>query len=354
MDKENSKKSYTVGSLFAGVGGICLGFQQAGFDVLWANEWDSKACETYRKNFKHKLYEGDIHDVDAKKVPKVDVITSGFPCQAFSIAGYRKGFHDERGDLFFETMRFINEVKPKAFLLENVKNLASHDKGNTIKVIEEFVKMGSKYSYLPIVLNSMSYGNVPQNRERIYIVGFRGEADYWGDMDYDNICTKVFNFPKPIKQVRTIKDIIENKKVDEKYYYERYSGINKSMYDMLCGQMTNPNSVYQWRRIYVRENKSGVCPTLTANMGTGGHNVPLIKDGTGIRKFTPRECARLQGFPDSFILTKDMADSHLYKQMGNSVTVPVIRRIAEQIRIALDAKYKGISLKEKNMEKIRV
>jgi DNA (cytosine-5)-methyltransferase 1 len=336
MDSNN--KGYAVGSLFAGIGGICLGFKQAGFEIAWANDFDKNACITYRANFEHSLIEGDIHKINPDKLQKVDVITSGFPCQAFSIAGYRKGFHDKRGDLFFQTMRFIDEIKPKAFLLENVKNLTTHDKGNTFKVIKDYI-LNNGYSFIPKVLNSKEYGDVPQNRERIYIVGFKGEKDYWGEIDKKNICSNAFKFPESIPLTKKCHGLLEEEIETEDYSYEKYRESNKKMYNMLNNFMVNEESVYQYRRVYVRENKSNVCPTLTANMGTGGHNVPLIRDGGEIRKFSPRECARLQGFPDEFKFPENVSRGQLYKQIGNSVTVSVIERIAENIKIALDAKY---------------
>lgn len=327
------RKEYKVGSLFAGIGGICQGFKNAGFKISWANEWDKNACRTYRTNFEHSLIEGDIHEINPKEIEQVDVITSGFPCQAFSIAGYQKGFYDDRGDLFFETMRFINEIRPKAILLENVKNLASHDRGNTIKVIKEYIEE-SGYSCITKVLNSREYGNVPQNRERIYLVGFRDEAGFWGDMDKENVCSKTFSFPEPIPLKKKIKDLCDEGKIEEKYYYRK-----SKYYEEFKKHKWRRDTIYQWRRVYLRENKSNVCPTLTANMGTGGHNVPLVMDKYDIRKLTPRECARFQGFDDSFIFPKEVASSQRYKQIGNSVTVPVINRIAENIKRALNAKY---------------
>ncbi|TRZ93424.1 DNA cytosine methyltransferase [bacterium] len=352
-----NKTEYTVGSLFAGIGGICLGFKQAGFKIIWANDFDKDAGVTYKANFSHSFIEGDVHKIIPEKLEKVDVITSGFPCQAFSIAGYRKGFRDERGGLFFETMRFIDAIKPKAFLLENVKNLISHDKGNTFKVIKDYILHGG-YSFILKVINSMEYGDVPQNRERIYIVGFKGEKDYWGDIDNKHICSSVFKFPEPIPLTKNFRDILENLENEiekEKYSYARFKDSNRPMHNMLIRDIERPDTVYQWRRVYVRENKSNVCPTLTANMGTGGHNVPLFIDNSNdIRKFTPRECARLQGFPDDFILPKDVSTSQLYKQMGNSVTMPVIKRIAEKIKIALDAKYATETTKTKSKpDKVR-
>jgi DNA (cytosine-5)-methyltransferase 1 len=272
--KKNDSKSqdqYTVGSLFAGVGGICKGFQQAGAKILWANEFDKSACSTYRANFDHRLYEQDIHEVDADEVDKVDIITSGFPCQAFSIAGYQKGFRDKRGDLFFETMRFINEIRPKAFLLENVKNLASHDRGNTLKVIKDYI-LHSNYSFISKVMNTMEYGNIPQNRERIYIVGFRDEACFNDfEMHPEAICSRAFSFPERIELTVKLNDILMKERADKYYYYDRFP-----IYKFLATEVERRDTVYQWRRVYVRENKSNVCPTLTANMGTGGHDLPHL------------------------------------------------------------------------------
>ena len=329
----NNHMRYTVGSLFAGIGGICLGFKQAGCKVTWANEIDEKACETYAINFpEHSLHCEDINKItNPIELGKVDIITSGFPCQAFSVAGYRKGFNDPRGNLFFETARFIKEIKPKAFLLENVKNLKGHDKGNTFKAIEEIITQDLGYSFINFVLNSKDYGNTPQTRERIYMVGFRNESKG------DKKCTSNFEIPKKIQLEKSIKDVLDSEKQDEKYYYKE----DHQYYPALVKEMTSKETVYQWRRVYVRENKSNLCPTLTANMGTGGHNVPLIKDGFGIRKLNPIECTKFQGFPDSFRFPEKMANSHCYKQAGNSVVVPVIKRIADEIVRVLDLKYKN-------------
>ena len=337
-----SNKIYTVGSLYSGIGGVCLGFQQSGAKVLWANEFDKNACVTYRSNFTHHLYEQDVHTLDSKTVPKVDILTSGFPCQAFSIAGYQNGFKDSRGNHFFETLRFINHIKPKAILLENVKNLKSHDKGNTFNVIKDFI-LNSGYSFISKVLNTKDFGDIPQNRERIFMVGFRDE-DYHDDftMNPTAVCSKNFRFPDPTPLTNDIQSLFERKKVDQYYYYN-----NSYLYKKLKDDITKRDTVYQWRRMYVRENKSNVCPTLTANMGTGGHNVPLIKDDFGIRKLTPRECIRFQGFPESYILP-EISRGQLYKQIGNSVTVPLIKRIAEEINFVLDIKYKKETTQKKS------
>lgn len=306
-----------VGGLFAGIGGIELGFKKAGFDISWANELDKNAAITYRKNHTHKLYEKDIAKLSVDEVEKIDILTGGFPCQAFSVAGYQKGFNDERGNIFFEILRFIDGLKPQIIFLENVKNLQKHDKGKTFEIItEELIKR--KYFIKYKVLNSADYANIPQNRERIYIVGFLDKNTY-----------KKFEFPKQKKLTKKISNFIENK-VNEEFYYTK-----SRYYEKLKQEMTNKDTLYQWRRVYVRENKNNLCPTLTANMGTGGHNVPLLIDSKDIRKLTPRECARFQGYDDSFILPNELANSHLYKQIGNSVTVPVIEAIAKNIKKAL-------------------
>jgi DNA (cytosine-5)-methyltransferase 1 len=320
--------------MFAGAGGIALGFIQAGFEIEWSNEFDSYACDTYRYNFpNHTLIEGDVTVVNPKDVGGVDVITSGFPCQAFSLAGRRRGFDDPRGNLFFETAKFIDELKPKAYLLENVKNLAAHDGGRTLEVIRDVLVDDLNYSYIPFILSAYAHGNTPQGRERIYIVGFSGEGNipYTEYLDATTTTGK-FLIPGPIELTKSYRDLIDETRQPDKYYFP-----DNHMYMKKLKETINSKAfVYQWRRKYVRTNKRGLCPTLTANMGAGGHNVPLILDDYGIRKLTPRECFRFQGFPDTYSFPENMSDARLYKQAGNSVTVPVIKRIAENIKKALD------------------
>jgi DNA (cytosine-5)-methyltransferase 1 len=314
-------KKYTVGSLYAGVGGICMGFRKSGFNIEWANEYDKNACITYRENFKHNLIEGDVMDLNESKVPKVDILTAGFPCQPFSVAGYRKGFHDNRGNHFFKILDFVDEMRPKVLFLENVKNLLGHDKGNTFKIIRNEIK-DRNYTFDYMVLNTKDYGNIPHNRERIFIIAF--------DKNQLNVDSFHFNFPEKEKLNKTVLDLLIKEKVDDKFYYRK----DKYMYKMLEDEMKRNDTIYQFRRQYVRENKSNVCPTLTANMGTGGHNVPLVKTDFGFRKLTPRECFRFQGFPDSFKLP-NIAISHLYKQSGNSVSMPIIYKLAKEIKSVL-------------------
>lgn len=314
-----NKKKYRIGELFAGIGGIGLGFKNAGFDLVWANEIDEKACVTYSTNFKHLLINKDMKEVNPQDLPQIDILTGGFPCQAFSVAGYRKGFKDDRGHLFFDILRYIEILQPKVVFLENVKNLTSHDNGHTFEVIQKELKKAGYY-IKSNVLNTAEYSDVPQNRERIYIVCFK-----------DKLLADKFKFPNPVKNLKKIRELLDSNVSDE------YSYKNSKYITQLKESMKNKDTIYQWRRIYVRENKNNMCPTLTANMGTGGHNVPLvIGDNNDIRKLTPRECARFQGFPDNYILPESLPKSALYKQIGNSVSVPVINAIAKNIMTVLE------------------
>ena len=376
---------YKVGSLFAGIGGICLGFQQAKLDGIaeyeleWANEIDEYACETYRTNFSHKLIEGDINKVlnpelaeegEARNKEyyqlmkqeilksKIDVLTGGFPCQAFSIAGERRGFDDER-EPFWSIINLVEQLDkihgmPRILFLENVKNLKSHDGGRTYKVIKsEIEKLG--YIVKEHIINTMDYSYLPQNRERIYIICFLNKEDADKFTMFEDL--EKFKLKQNAQdRENEIKKIIDyTKKADDKYYYtkekyphyflsvEEYESIpeqdRKSVRVNLDEQIDEMYQFYQVRRgMYVRKNKSDVCPTLTANMGTGGHNVPLVRDNWGIRKLTPAETLRLQGFPvgKGFKIPerykgRAFADSYLYKQAGNAVSVPVIKLLATEL-----------------------
>lgn len=320
MTESVSSVPFTGDAFFAGVGGIELGFEQTGkLRIVYANEFDKNSRKTYALNNPYIPLDGrDIHEVKTDEIPSCDVMMGGFPCQAFSIAGYRKGFADARGDLFFEMLRMVNAKRPRVVFVENVKNLVNHDKGNTFKVIKEALTENNYYIKWK-VLNGKDYGNVPQNRERIYVVAFKYKSDY------DN-----FAFPEPIKLTKTLHDVIDfHNKKDEKYYYRKGK---QPFYDKLVPEIKSQDTLYQWRRQYVRANKSNVSPTLTANMGTGGHNVPLLLTDDGeIRKLTPKETFNVQGYPANFKLPDDTVNGQLYKQAGNSVVVSVIHRIAENI-----------------------
>lgn len=314
---------FRCASFFSGVGGIDLGFEKAGFDVVYANEICEKASLTFKQNHEIQMDTRDIRDVQSSEIPDFDVMLAGFPCQAFSVAGYRQGFDDEkgRGNLYFELERIMEDKKPSIVMLENVKNLVGHDNGRTFRVIRRSMEdLGYKIHHS--IMNACEYGDIPQNRERIYVVGF-----------LDSRMSDSFQFPDKIELETTIGDIFNfEEMVDDRYYYRE----DAYMYQDLRREMTSIETVYQWRRKYVRENKSNLCPTLTANMGTGGHNVPLILTPHGIRKLTPKECFMIQGFDTTFELPGGVANSHLYKQAGNSVVVPVITRIAKSIMSAIN------------------
>lgn len=309
---------FTFIDLFAGIGGFRLAMQDCGGKCVYSSEWDENAKQTYFHNFGDVPF-GDITKESNKKlIPDgFDVLCAGFPCQAFSIAGYRKGFEDTRGTLFFDVAEIIRRKRPKAVCLENVKNLYTHDEGRTFAVIKGTLEeLG--YVVYHKVMNAMEYANVPQNRERIFIVCF----------DPKQVPNhKDFQFPEKEDLKRNVKDCIDSKVSDSKYFYtEKFPH-----YEELCKNMTSTETVYQWRRQYVRENKSNVCPTLTANMGTGGHNVPLVVTKDGIRKLTPKECINFQGFPKEYSFPASIAESAKYKQAGNSVVVPLIRKVCKNI-----------------------
>lgn len=332
-------KHLTTIDLFAGIGGIRKGFERAGFKALYAADSDRYCKTTYDLNFKGTTLDlRDVTTIDPSELPDFDVLLAGFPCQSFSVAGNKKGFEDKgRGDLFFEIVKILQVRKPAAVFLENVKHLAKHDGGRTFVIIKELLeKQGYHVKFAH--LNSAEYGNVPQNRERIYIVGFRDVGAY-----------EAFEFPSKIKLTKSMGDILD-KSVPAEYYYRR-----GWLYDRISKEGMERGKVYQWRRIYLRETKSGLCCTLTANMGMGGHNVPLVRDSKGMRRLTPRECARLQGFPDDYELPS-LPDSRVYKQIGNSVTVSVIERIAANMKEVLRApkKSNGGRIHEKEEERDHV
>lgn len=333
---------YTVASLFAGIGGFCRAFRREGFKVLWANEIDPHACRTYSFNYPEvKLYDKSVEEltVIADNLEPVDILTAGFPCQSFSLAGNKLGFNDPRGKLFFEIIRLLNEFgleRPKIVLLENVKNLLSHDNGQTIeKIVEELRSAG--YSFRiesgTKVLNTNKHTEIPQNRERLYMVAFRNDIFKKSPS---------FLFPEEVgeqerQDIRNYFDL--DKQADEELYFDP-----NSKYGQLFTQEMEKaksegrfNSVYLLRRAYVRENKNQCSFTLTANMGGGGHNVPVIEDRWGIRKLTPRECLRLQGFDEDFNFPEDMGKSQQYKQIGNAVTVSLVQKLAAECKRQLDS-----------------
>lgn len=309
---------FTFIDLFAGIGGFRIALQSLGGKCVFSSEWDANAQKTYFYNFGEIPY-GDITKESIKNcIPDgFDVLCAGFPCQAFSIAGYRKGFEDTRGTLFFDVAEIIKRKRPKAVFLENVKNLYTHDNGKTFAVIKATLEeLG--YVVYHKVMNSMEYANVPQNRERIFIVCF----------DPNQVKNHhQFSFPERTELTHTIHDCIDPEINDKALFY----GAKFIHYEELKRDMVSMDTIYQWRRQYVRENKSNVCPTLTANMGTGGHNVPLILTKYGIRKLSPKECINFQGYPKEYQFPTTIANSAKYKQAGNSVVVPLITKVCQNI-----------------------
>ena len=304
-----------VGSLFAGIGGIDLGFEQAGFRIAWAIEKDAAACKTYRHNFLDVcLIEQDIRNVNPDTLSDIDVLTAGFPCQPFSVMGYQRGFHDPRGNLFFEIARFIDAKMPRIVFLENVQNLMEHDNGKTFLVIyNTLAQLGYSVKYR--VINATDV-DIPQNRARIFIIAFRNIAD----------CDR-FVFPNPMPLKATINDIIDRSiKHDDIYYY----GPENRYYHRLNTKITDKIGIYRIDDSGIATRKWDICPTLKANMGTYHDRVPIIRDDFGIRKLTPMECLALQGFPKDFTFNGVSLES-AYKQCGNTVCVPVVRHVAERL-----------------------
>jgi DNA (cytosine-5)-methyltransferase 1 len=309
-----------VCSLFSGIGGIDLGFIQAGFEVVWANEYDKDAAKTYRHNFKnHTLVEKDIRRVDVDSIPDFDVLVAGFPCQPFSILGKQRGFDDPRGMLFYEITRIIKSKKPQVVFLENVANLIEHDDGKSfLAVYNALVPYGYTLKYR--VMDAIEYGNVPQHRTRIFIVAF-----------LDNDKCERFCFPDKIKRETKLNDIVvRNIKHDKCYYYNADS----EYYEDLSKVAMDKTALYRIFESGVSSKPYYVSPTLVASMGAFMHRVPVVRDDYGIRMITPYECLELQGFPKEYRLP-NIPLASAYKQCGNSVVVPVIRRIAEQIKKVL-------------------
>ena len=314
---------YKFIDLFAGIGGMRLAFESTGAECVYSNEWNKFSQQTYSANF-GDVPEGDITKVDASTIPDHDILVAGFPCQPFSIAGVSKklslgratGFEDKtQGTLFFDVCRILKEKKPRAFMLENVKNLCSHDRGRTFKVIcESLDELGYKVFYK--VLDGQSY--VPQHRERIIICGFDKEK-YGDNIDFEFNLTPVE--PKPV-----IADILESN-VSERY--------------------TLTDNLWSYLQNYAAKHKAagngfgygiapldGVSRTLSARYHKDGSEILIAQVGKNPRRLTPRECARLQGFPDSFIIP--VSDTQAYRQFGNSVVVPLIANVAKLITEKLD------------------
>jgi DNA (cytosine-5)-methyltransferase 1 len=338
-DKIQNRIFYKTIDLFAGIGGIRLGFDMTKrVKNVFSAEIDKYACETYKINFGGDP-QCDITKIDEKKLPDFDILLAGFPCQAFSIAGRRGGFEDTRGTLFFHVARMIKEKQPKAFLLENVKGLTHHDGGKTLSTIMNVLEHDLGYTVYSQLLNAKDYG-IPQKRERIYIVGFKKETD--------------FEFPKPKKLKLKIKDIMEKDVVSSKYY------LSNTYLQTLKNHRTRHEKKGNGFG-YEIVDSDGIANTIVVggmgkernllydNRLTNFQPVTNIKGEINrdyIRKMTPREWARLQGFPDSYKIP--VSDAQAYKQFGNSVSVPVIHEIAKLVIEKLDSQYHVMETKQES------
>lgn len=309
-----------VCSLFAGIGGIDLAFKQAGFNIIFANEFDKDACKAYRYNFPDTLLsEYDIRKVNAEDIPDFDILAAGFPCQSFSVCGNKKGFADERGNLFFEIMRIVDKKQPQIIFLENVANLTEHDNGKTFNRIHNELSERNYYIRY-IIADACNYG-IPQHRTRTYIVAFKNFE----------MCNR-FRFPEEQPLKKHIFDIIDrSKKADEIFYIDE----NSSQYRKLKKAITDENQIYRFSDYGIQKSNDGISFTLKANMGTWYNRVPIIKDNFGIRIITPKECLALQGFPASFDFP-DISQKSMYKQCGNTVAVPIVYEIANRIKCEIN------------------
>ncbi|XZM28188.1 DNA cytosine methyltransferase [Clostridium perfringens] len=314
--------------LFSGIGGFRVALENIGAKCVFSSEIDKWAAEVYNTNFKEQP-KGDITKIKSEEIPNHNILCAGFPCQPFSIGGLRKGFEDTRGTLFFDVARILSDKQPQAFLLENVKGIVSHDDGKTLKTIMDTLdEIGYICDYR--VMNALDYG-VPQNRERWYCVGFKKNMNIGFNEEFDI----QFKFPEKRELELFIEDIIENN-VEGHNITEKAS----ENIDLFLNNFKNKSTYNKDRYIIANEirpsrcsfRNNGVFPCFTAKMGTGGNNVPVIVEKR--RKVTVRECLKVMGFPDSFIMKENYNQS--YKQIGNSVVVSIISMLAEEIKNVLD------------------
>ena len=344
--KRKEKSDFTFIDLFAGIGGIRLPFQKLGGECLFSSEWDKFSIKTYAANF-GELPKGDISKISSNEIPSHDVLLAGFPCQAFSQAGLRKGFADTRGTMFFEIQRILAAKQPKAFLLENVKQLKGHDKGKTLKTILEILRgendlnipddypvseevrnsMNKKLNYAVDfrVLRANNFG-VPQKRERIYIVGFN--RDFFDEsVDLDKKISEMFSYLENKRSSTRLGDILENNSIIEPKY---------TISDRLLAGHIRRRKEHKIKGNgfgYSLFNvDSSFCNTISARYYKDGSEILIDQSDIdkNPRKLTPRECARIQGFPDEFLVNA-VSDVQIYKQFGNSVSVPVINEIAKSV-----------------------
>lgn len=300
-------------SLFCGCGGLDMGLVKAGYDIVWANDFDKYAVQTYAANFDHQVVLGDINEVELDSLPDFDVLVGGFPCQPFSMMGSEHGFNDTRGTLFFRIAEIIQDridkgKKPKAIILENVRTLKTHDKGRTFKTIKRILEEDLKYTFFSDILNTADYG-IPQTRNRTYIVCFSNEAAN-------------YEFPETVELKETLQQYLETD-VDQKYFLSDR---------ILPTILSDGTGGYKAKSEIDLKIARPLCATM-AKMHRACQDNYVTQNGR-VRKLTPRECARLQGFDDSFIIP--VSDAQAYKQFGNAVTVNVSEAVATSVRKELE------------------
>lgn len=319
--KEKILSGMTFIDLFAGLGGFRLALESLGARCVYSNEWDESVQEVYQKNF-GELPEGDITQVDERKIPNHDILCAGFPCQAFSVSGKQRGFADSRGTLFFDIARIVRQKKPKIVFMENVKNFAKHDKGQTLAVVKTTMEeLG--YQFHARILNAVDYG-IPQKRERIYMVCFR-----------EDVPRTDFEYPKPFQLTKHVEDyLLQDNNLVKDLYVTRpdmyFKNTENTIYSNKPIRLGTVNKGGQGERIY---STKGIAITLSAYGGgifakTGGYYT-----GDGTRRLHPRECARIMGYPDSYIISDNATQA--YKHFGNSVVIDVLQLIGMEIGKAM-------------------
>lgn len=329
---------FKAGALFSGIGGFCLGFQQHGIETAWAVENDSAAVETYAANIgsgkvvaKDGVPQSILNvGVETSGLCEVDVLHAGFPCQSFSVAGERKGFDDPRGQLFYEIIRILKEFgdnRPSVLLLENSPNIRIGDGGSWfIELSAQIKKAGYWFRESNVFeLDSFDHTSVPQKRNRLFMVAFATNKFKNGKLTLD---LPRFEGEKLVSNFVDFDGEID----DDSYYLDP----NNKYYKMIASKIDHPRSVLQLRKYEVRDKGINIVPTLTANMGQGGHNVPFVMDKKGLRKLTEQECLRIQGFPEDFAFPSSVPRAKRYQQVGNSVVPPLISLLAEAIKTKIE------------------
>jgi len=332
MSSVNGK--FKAGALFSGIGGFCLGFRKHGIETAWAVENDSAAVSTYVENIgdgKVVIEDGvpqSIKNVGVQRsgLCEVDILHAGFPCQSFSVAGERKGFDDPRGQLFYEIIRILKEFgenRPSVLVLENSPNLRIGDGGSWFIELSAKIKNAGYWFRESNVfeLDSFDHTVVPQKRKRLFMVAFATNKFKNGKLNLD--------LPHFSKEKNVSEFIDFDGEVDDDTYY---LDPNNKYYRMIASKIDDPRSILQLRKYEVRDKGVNIVPTLTANMGQGGHNVPFVMDKKGLRKLTEQECLRVQGFPDNFIFPNNVPRAKRYQQVGNSVVPPLVSLLADAIK----------------------